>query len=93
MSAAPWTAEDIAGHHSIAGVQGSPTEELLVCTVERVNRAADRSESSLWCVPLEGGGAVAPDGRHLHGQQSPLVPPMASRWPSSRCVPAAARCS
>ncbi|WP_046060114.1 S9 family peptidase [Paracidovorax citrulli] len=55
MSAAPWTAEDIAGHHSIAGVQGSPTEELLVCTVERVNRAADRSESSLWCVPLEGG--------------------------------------
>lgn len=60
MSAAPWNPEDLIGHQSLQDLQGSPTEELLVCTVQSVNATADRAETALWCVPLDGAAAPWP---------------------------------
>ncbi|MDA8453354.1 S9 family peptidase [Acidovorax sp. GBBC 3334] len=60
MSGAPWTPEDTLRHQTIAELQGSPAEELLVCTVQSHNAAADRMDSALWCVPLDGSGPPWP---------------------------------
>lgn len=51
----PFEADDLCLYERITELSGSPSNDLIACTVKRVDRAANSYRSAIWCYPVEGG--------------------------------------
>ena len=47
--------EDLYRHQSISDCEASPSEPLVACTVESIDRTSESYQSQIWAFPLDGG--------------------------------------
>jgi hypothetical protein len=52
----PMTIDDLPAVKSVADPQVSPDGKLVAYVVSEIDREANKTNSSLWAVPLDGGG-------------------------------------
>ena len=96
----PMTIDDLLAIKSVSDPQISPDGELVVYVVSELDRATDKSNSSLWLVPTAGGDpkrlttaparTTTPDGAPT-ARPSRLSPAGAARPRSGSCRSMAAR--